>query len=121
MFDSLPHPILPRGGHVVVRRYEEPVEVRVEATLPGADGMLALRPRPRAFVWRGRILVIRDVLDDWSERRSWWRDLGDLGERPERHVWRVEAGSAAGTGVYDLASDAADGCSDPWVLLRAQD
>ena len=47
--------------------------------------------------------------------------MGDLGERPERHVWRVEAGSAADTGVYDLASDAADGCSDPWVLLRAQD
>ena len=108
----------------MVRRYEDPVDVRVEAESSGPAGALAVRQRPRAFVWRGRILVVREVLDDWSERRSWWRDLGDvgdLGERPERHVWRVEAGSAAGTGVYDLASDAADGCSDPWVLLRAQD
>ncbi|MFC7492112.1 MULTISPECIES: DUF6504 family protein [unclassified Knoellia] len=105
----------------MVRRYEERVEVRVEAAAPVTDGSLAVRCRPRAFVWRGRILVVREVLEDWSERRSWWRDLGDLGARPERHVWRVEAGSAAGTGVYDLASDAADGCSDPWVLLRAQD
>jgi hypothetical protein len=105
----------------VVRRYEEPVEVRVEAAVPAGDRTLAVRSRPRAFVWRGRILVVREVLDDWSERRAWWRDPEDLGERPERHVWRVEAGSAAGTGVYDLASDAADGCSAPWVLLRAQD
>ena len=105
----------------MVRRYEERVEVRVEAGASAADGSLATRCRPRAFVWRGRILVVREVLDDWSERRSWWRDLGDLGPRPERHVWRVEAGSAAGTGVYDLASDSTDGCSDPWVLLRAQD
>ena len=105
----------------MVRRYEDPVEVRVEAGTSDAGGSLAVRHRPRAFVWRGRILVVREVLDDWSERRSWWHDLGERPERPERHVWRVEAGSAAGTGVYDLASDAADGCSDPWVLLRAQD
>ena len=113
----------------MVRRYEDPVDVRVEAGSSGTAGALAVRQRPRAFVWRGRILVVREVLDDWSERRSWWRDLdlgdhgdlGALGQRPERHVWRVEAGSAAGTGVYDLASDSVDGCSDPWVLLRAQD
>ncbi|PRY62625.1 hypothetical protein BCF74_10461 [Knoellia remsis] len=111
----------------MVRRYEERVEVRVEAASPAgvdpAGGAVAVRPRPRAFVWRGRILVVREVLDDWSERRAWWRDLGEAGdsERHERHVWRVVAGSAAGTGVYDLASDSADGCSDPWVLLLAQD
>ena len=107
----------------MVRRYEDPVDVRVEAGAPGTAGALAVRQRPRAFIWRGRILVVREVLDDWSERRSWWRDLGEpgLGTRSERHVWRVEAGSATGTGVYDLASDSADGCSDPWVLLRAQD
>ena len=83
-------------------------------------GYAPWNPAPETLVV---LAQVREVLDDWSERRSWWRDLGepDLGTRPERHVWRVEAGSAAGTGVYDLASDAADGCSDPWVLLRAQD
>ena len=63
----------------MVRRYEDPVEVRVEARTSDAAGSLAVRHRPHAFVWRGRILVVREVLDEWSERRSWWRDLGDLG------------------------------------------
>ena len=58
----------------MVRRYEEPVEVRVEAAAPAGDCSLAVRTRPRAFVWRGRLFVVREVLDHWQERRAWWRD-----------------------------------------------
>ena len=107
----------------MVRRYDEPIEV---------TSALARRPRtadPEAFIWRGRLFVVRSVLDRWQERRAWWRDVGreavgeDLGSR-ERRVWRVEAspGKAAGTGVFDLGADGVDaGGSPQWVLLRSHD
>ena len=59
--------------------------------------------RPEAFIWRGRLYVVRDVLATWRERRAWWRealDADDAQVRPgetlaaaarERQVWRVEA------------------------------
>ena len=43
----------------MVRRYEESIEVR------------ANDPQPEAFVWRGRLYVVRAVLDHWQERRAW--------------------------------------------------
>ncbi|MDF2092349.1 DUF6504 family protein [Knoellia sp. 3-2P3] len=119
----------------MVRRYEEPIEVRAttEQAVPGgATGSGAV---PDAFVWRGRLYVVRQVLDHWKERRPWWRDALDerrvpaavatvgsgpdagtsgthvggdvLGDARERQVWRVEAsaGRMAGTGVYDLGID----------------
>ncbi|WP_088289348.1 DUF6504 family protein [Kineosporia sp. A_224] len=46
----------------MVRRYEEPVEVR-----PAPDG-----ERPGSFLWHGRLYVVRDVLGHWRERRAWW-------------------------------------------------
>jgi hypothetical protein len=102
----------------VVRRYEEPIEVR---QAEGADRC------PDAFVWRGRLYVVRAVLDHWQERRPWWRDARDQGggarkalaqdggadqgsdvltAARERQVWRVEAsaGRLAGVGVYDLGA-----------------
>ncbi len=46
----------------MVRRYEDPVEVR-----PSPEG-----DRPASFLWRGRLYVVRDVLGHWRERRAWW-------------------------------------------------
>jgi hypothetical protein len=130
----------------VVRRYEEPIEVRALA----AQATPEAAPAPDAFVWRGRLYVVRQVLDHWKERRPWWRDALDerrapaavatvgsgadggatgigtdvLGDARERQVWRVEAsaGRMAGTGVYDLGVDPGAGARMPqWRLLRVAD
>lgn len=119
----------------MVRRYEEPVEVR-----PAPDG-----ERPGSFLWHGRLYVVRDVLGHWQERRAWWASAaaravhgvdaagagapvadgvvdgaadgpdGPDGEvrgprvavAPEREVWRVEAsrGRVHGSGVFDLCRE----------------
>jgi hypothetical protein len=47
-----------------MRRYTDPVEVR--SASPDGTGA------PSAFLWRGRVYVVRDVLGHWCERRSWW-------------------------------------------------
>lgn len=88
---------------------------------------------PQAFIWHGRLYVVRRVLSRWRERRAWWRDALDpqpgqetgiaVASR-EQQVWRVEAsaGRAAGTGVFDLVHDAVSlaGESD-WRLVRVAD
>ncbi|MBE3076476.1 MAG: hypothetical protein IMZ75_16340, partial [Actinobacteria bacterium] len=107
----------------MVRRYEEPIEVR--AGVGGVDP----DPSPSAFLWRGRLYVVRDVIGHWRERKAWWRGALDPDEEDsdtlrgmpaahgldcpvhldclEQEVWRVEAspGRLAGTGVYDLGMD----------------
>ena len=131
----------------MVRRYEEPIEVR--ASSAGQEGDRQAQGTPDAFLWRGRLYVVHEVLDHWQERRAWWRDAleggsfggqvdapearpgegpggregpgGDEGRAShERQVWRVAAspGRMAASGVYDLGSD---GAPDRWLLLRAQD
>ena len=107
----------------MVRRFSDPVEVRV-----GEPG------RPEAFIWRGRLYVVRDVLSQWRERRAWWRDALDAEEADvvpgssiaaaasEQQMWRVEAspGWSFAPGVYDLAHDeSAQG--DRWSLVRVAD
>ena len=100
----------------MVRRYEEPIEVRKGDV-------------PEAFVWRGRLYVVRAVLDHWQERRSWWRDAHRDGgtdvltDARERQVWRVEAsaGRLAGIGVYDLGADPELRRAASWQLLRVAD
>jgi Domain of unknown function (DUF6504) len=73
----------------MVRRYEEPIEVRARAgelspcgasgdrqdavARAGEDGEQV----PTAFLWRGRLYVVRDVLAHWSQRRPWWREALD--------------------------------------------
>lgn len=95
-----------------MRRYDEPVQVRLDPR-PGTpdahehgDGS-DVPGVPAAFVWRGRLYVVREVLATWLEREAWWETAGPAHTaRPyERTVWRVEAGAgrAWGTGVYDLA------------------
>ncbi|MDQ1483011.1 MAG: hypothetical protein QOF35_1087 [Actinomycetota bacterium] len=137
----------------MVRRYEELIEVR---SGEGAVGLRARKslevqedrggtesgpssPEPSAFLWRGRLYIVRDVLGHWRERRAWWREALDHDEEIaghglgsvqlgclEQEVWRVEAspGRLAGTGVYDLGMNGIDGTDGPtrsWRLLRVAD
>jgi hypothetical protein len=55
---------------VVVRRYDELIEVRT-APVGGADEGPGA---PVAFVWRDRLYVVRSVVSHWYERRVWWRE-----------------------------------------------
>ena len=108
-----------------MRRYADPVEVR---TLTEEEASA-----PAAFLWRGRLYVVRDVLGHWRERRSWWsspaaRMLHGEGAGPEDlpegspegtarvaelaeefQVWRVSAspGHSFPGGVYDLCKEPA--------------
>jgi Family of unknown function (DUF6504) len=119
----------------MVRRYEEPIEVRAgEGVDLTGDIDRVPDSSPSAFLWRGRLYVVRDVIGHWRERRAWWREVLDLDEDVaapgldcpvhlnclEQEVWRVEAspGRLAGTGVYDLGMD---GPARGWRLLRVAD
>ena len=94
-----------RLREAIVRRYDEPVQVRLSEGPDGTHG--GGGPVPDAFLWRNRLYVVREVLASWLEREAWWEQPGSGSDRtaPERTVWRVEAGAgrALGTGVYDLA------------------
>ena len=135
----------------MVRRYEEPIEVRAGggAVDPAGDidlggdidpsGRIDSVPdrTPSAFLWRGRLYIVRDVIGHWRERRAWWREalepdedgrvtgrgMASVTNGPdclEQEVWRVEASSGrlAGTGVYDLGMN---GPVRGWRLLRVAD
>jgi hypothetical protein len=92
-----------------------------------ADAEVCDPTQPEAFIWRGRLYVVRDVLATWRERRAWWRealDADDAQVRPgetlaaaarERQVWRVEAspGWSFTPGVYDLVHDEPGSDSHP--------
>lgn len=105
-----------------MRRYDERVEVR-EGTTEWGPG----RAIPEAFVWRGRLYLVRAVLNHWRQRTAWWRAVAGTNEVApvwladpnalEEEVWRVEAapGRLFGTGVYDLARGSG------WRLLRVAD
>src|SRR4029453_2436027 len=104
-----------------MRTYADPVEVRT-GTGEGSD-------IPAAFLWRGRLYVVRDVLGHWRERRSWWSSpaarlvhgMGGMGggdgegraagagvrvgdRAEEREVWRLCAsrGRSYPEGVFAL-------------------
>jgi hypothetical protein len=125
----------------MARCYHDLVEVRA-GTTGDMTGDTAAPETPSAFVWRGRLYVVREVLDRWSERRAWWRDAldGDGGARAlaavgaaapaelDQQVWRVaaSAGRAHGTGVYDLthegpAGSGPDRAGSRWRLVRVAD
>ncbi len=119
----------------MVRRYDEPIEVRVGGEGVGGDGVGGeVRPgadgAPQSFRWRGRHYAVSEVQAHWCERRAWWRDLGEVDEagRPlepatERVLWRV----AAGGGVFVIGSERGGGSTGgstrtpSWLLLRAED
>ena len=109
----------------MVRRFSDVVQVRpVEGS----------QQQPEAFIWKGRLYVVRDVLAQWRERRAWWRESGDPGEAraqpgtgiaaaaAEHQVWRVEAspGWSFAPGVYDLAHDES-AHPEQWSLVRVAD
>lgn len=131
-----------------MRRYDDPVEVRVG---PGSDigsDIGADERAPSQFLWHGRLWKVRAVLAHWVETGAWWSSpgvravIGSEGEasgsegaeaRPvgdlltERELWRVEAGRGRavgpdgepdGGGVFDLAFDWADG---RWQLVGCVD
>lgn len=81
----------------LARRYVEPVEVVRH------DGM------PAQFLWRGRLYVVREVLDHWTQTGAWWHSAvvaamagGDPSQGPagidddEREHWRIEAQAGRG-------------------------
>lgn len=125
----------------MVRRFSDSVQVRLQVRLQARlqerlqeRGQSAAGPPPEAFIWRGRLYVVRGVLAQWRERRAWWHDALDADEaqvRPgetlvaaasEQHVWRVEAspGWSFAPGVYDLAHDESPR-GDRWSLVRVAD
>ncbi|MGV1008450.1 MAG: DUF6504 family protein [Dermatophilaceae bacterium] len=113
----------------MVRRYNEPVEVKEGMPCAPASAELdalasCAAGQPEAFIWRGRLYVVREVLAQWRERRAWWRDAldpppghphGIAAAARERQVWRVEAspGRLARSGVFDLARDDPAGPRQP--------
>jgi hypothetical protein len=113
----------------VVRRYEEPIEVRAagEQALPDdapADspgGSPAKDPgAPAAFLWRGRLYVVRQVLDHWKERRPWWRDA--LDERPATAaVAPASTGPYAATSSSSVGAAGGDGVAGPDLLGDARE
>lgn len=122
----------------MTRRYDEPVEVRRRDDLPAQ------------FLWRGRLYVVRDVLDRWVETRAWWRSAdaqgvyvlssapsagpsagaseGSGAARPtglaldedERELWRVEATRGRVWGS-GVFDLAFDRSTGGWTLVDAVD
>lgn len=117
------------GGSAVSRQYHEPVEVQVGEPVGGRLEESAIRlgigdTVPTAFLWHGRVHVVRAVVDHWTQRLPWWRRawedtaLTETGVSVLEHtVWRVEAtaGRSAGAGVYDLVE------GEGWQLVRVAD
>lgn len=85
-----------------MRTYDEPIHVLF------AD-------EPRQFIWRDRLLLIKQIHGRWNRATAWWAEGRADGER---EVWRVEAGNGTHRGVYELARtvDAED-----WVLQAVLD
>lgn len=83
------------------RTYGEPVDV------------VQSRGRPARFIWRGRLYLVRRILEHWTA-------TGGAGpEGPaERRFWRVEAVTGNQIGRYELRLDTA---TDQWLLSRAWD
>jgi hypothetical protein len=87
-----------RGG-LMVRRYDEVIEVR-ETSASGPDH----------FLWRGRIYAVRSVLGHWRERRAWWLEGATarlLGLDPTS-AQVAEGPDAADAGDAGDAGDATD-------------
>ncbi len=115
-----------------MRRYDDPVEVR--------RGQVSGVEAPEQFLWRGRLWKVRAVLAHWVETGAWWQSAdvratigtAETGEQTgsgaatlapvdllgERELWRVEAGPAHATGVFELCFDWNDG---RWQLVGCAD
>ncbi len=100
----------------MVRRIDEPIEVRLAAPRTrGPEGS------PAAFRWRGRAYAVTAVEGHWRERRPWWRADRAVLADSDRRVWRVLARPHGGSpGVYEVGCDGPAN-SGPWLLLRRHD
>ena len=130
--------VVGRSGGLVGRSTRPPGSSRSSrdsgSSGPSGSEAGSLEAPPEAFIWRGRLYVVRGVLAQWRERRAWWHDALEADEaqvRPgetlvaaasEQHVWRVEAspGWSFTPGVYDLAHDESPR-GDHWSLVRVAD
>lgn len=106
------------------RRYADRVTVRLAPTGCPDDAV-----RPARFRWRGHWYPVVAVLARWVEADAWWRSAVPAGpgavrqeaERPDRMLWRVEAGSGVRSGIYDLCALPSSGGGSRWFLVRALD
>jgi hypothetical protein len=87
-------------GVLVMRLYDDPVEVR--------RGLVNGVEAPAQFVWRGRLWVVHEIIAHWMETGAWWvqAPAEDPDLIPEREVWRVGASRGrAGDRLEDNGSD----------------
>jgi hypothetical protein len=93
----------------MVRRYDEPVDVQARPGAPDEPD------EPTAFVWRGRLYVVRGVLAHWYERRAWWRDTASLtllGLRADGAAQEAGAATAQGTVAAPAATSVLAGAGE---------
>jgi hypothetical protein len=93
----------------MVRRYDEPVDVQARPGAPDEPD------EPTAFVWRGRLYVVRGVLAHWYERRAWWRDTASLtllGLRADGGEQVAGAATAQGTVAASAATSVLAGAGE---------
>ena len=80
------------------RQYHEQIEVQCDDVLLGRLQMSAAMhahhgtPVPTAFMWRGRVHVVRAVVAAWTQRVPWWR------------LAEVDTASSLRTGAAGMAS-----------------
>lgn len=107
-----------------MRTYDEPICV-------------LFSDRPQQFIWRNRLMLVKEVQGRWSTSTAWWESprisaaRGDTATTTlhsgiaaetdlleELEVWRVEAGNGMQRGVYELARFVG---RDDWVLQAVCD
>lgn len=117
-----------------MRTYDEPICV-------------LFSDRPQQFIWRNRLLLVKEIQGRWSRSTAWWEsprvsaargdtaatgsstdaaapnitsmsDPAGVDLLEEIEVWRVEAGNGMQRGVYELARFVG---RDDWVLQAVCD
>ncbi len=101
-----------------MRRYDDPIFV-------------LFSDEPRQFIWKERLLLVKEVQGRWSRATDWWAGQQARAARGEavasaagadllgeREVWRVEAGNGRHRGVYELARTIG---AEDWVLQAVLD
>jgi hypothetical protein len=133
----------------MVRRYDDAIDVRmndvrqqdgqVEHVRPG-DGLSCyglsrgggggssvgddlVPAQPTAFLWRGRLYVVRAVQTRWYERRAWWREAAAaalLGLRGDDASAGSSARASSGTVTEVLdTTEYLDGETEVWRVEAA--
>jgi hypothetical protein len=108
----------------LARRHADPVEV------------VRRDSAPTQFLWRGRLYVVREVLDHWLRSGAWWQAVAltrltsgesstdgepvTAGLDDEREFWRVEAapGRTGARAVVELCHYLTSGS---WTVTAIHD